>query len=89
MQLTLKFPATPEYASKHAELIVPLARDVSRAVLDFTPGSVAKVDEIIEVTQGILGDLEQPHNGVLFVLPVSRALGLHGGQARARGARDR
>jgi nitrogen regulatory protein PII len=44
-----------------------------------------KVDEIIEVTQNILGDLEQPHNGVLFVLPVSRALGLRGGQARARG----
>jgi nitrogen regulatory protein PII len=44
-----------------------------------------KVDEIVEATRRILGDLEQPNNGVLFVLPVSRVVGLHGAQARARG----
>lgn len=44
-----------------------------------------KVDEVIKITQNIMGDLEQPHNGALFVLPVSRVVGLHGAQARARG----
>ena len=44
-----------------------------------------KVDEVIKITQDIMGDLEQPHNGVLFVLPVSRVVGLHGAQSRARG----
>lgn len=44
-----------------------------------------KVQEVIQVTQEIMGDLEQPHNGALFVLPVSRVVGLHGAQSRARG----
>jgi len=44
-----------------------------------------KVDQIIAITQKIMGDLEQPDNGALFVLPVSRVVGLHGAQARARG----
>lgn len=43
----------------------------------------AMVDRLIEVTRKTIGDLEQPHNGVLFVLPVSRAVGLKGAQARA------
>lgn len=45
----------------------------------------ARVDRIIEATQAITGDLEDEHNGVLFVLPVTRVLGLHGAQKRARG----
>lgn len=44
----------------------------------------AKVDELIAITQENLGDMEQPENGVLFVLPVSRVIGLQGAQARAR-----
>lgn len=48
--------------------------------------SEEKVDEIIAISQEILGDLEQPDNGVIFVLPVSRVVGLHGAQARARGS---
>jgi nitrogen regulatory protein PII len=43
------------------------------------------VDQVIEATERILGDLEKPHNGVVFVLPVSRVVGLHGGQNRALG----
>jgi nitrogen regulatory protein PII len=43
------------------------------------------VDKVITATQEILGNLENPHNGVLFVLPVSRVVGLHGGQERASG----
>lgn len=42
------------------------------------------VDQIIRVTEEILGNMEDPHNGVIFVLPVSRVVGLHGGQMRAK-----
>lgn len=45
----------------------------------------AMVDKVIAATESVLGDLEQEHNGVLFVLPVSRVQGLKGGQQRARG----
>lgn len=34
------------------------------------------VDKLIKITQEITGDLESPNQGVLFVLPVSRAIGL-------------
>jgi nitrogen regulatory protein P-II 1 len=46
------------------------------------------VDRIVEKTQSILGDLNEANVGVLFVLPVSRVVGLHGGQARARKGKD-
>lgn len=42
------------------------------------------VDRIIEKTQEIMGDLNEANVGVLFVLPVSRVVGLHGGQIRAQ-----
>ena len=42
------------------------------------------VDRLIEVTENILGDMEKPKNGVIFVLPVVRAHGLSGGQERAK-----
>ena len=41
------------------------------------------VDRIIQTTEEIIGNLENPNNGVIFVLPVSRVKGLHGGQKRA------
>ena len=34
------------------------------------------VDALIEVSNQICGDLDEPNNGVLFVLPVERALGV-------------
>lgn len=34
------------------------------------------VDEVIKVTQDIVGDLSEPNTGILFVTPVTRALGL-------------
>ena len=43
----------------------------------------ATVDRLIEVTQEIVGDLESADNGLLFVLPVSRAVGVKGGQKRS------
>lgn len=44
----------------------------------------AQVDRIIEATEAITGNLDEPDTGALFVLPVSRAEGLHGAQKRAR-----
>ncbi len=42
------------------------------------------VDKLIAVTEQTLGNLENADSGVLFVLPVSQARGLHGGQKRAQ-----
>jgi hypothetical protein len=51
------------------------------------------VDELIRVTQRIMGNLQQPNNGVLFVLPVARVIGLNkefeGDDDRPAGERDR
>ncbi|MCX7682862.1 MAG: hypothetical protein N2508_13015 [Anaerolineae bacterium] len=41
------------------------------------------VDRVIEATQRIVGDLNQPHTGFLFVIPVVRVLGLD--RARKQG----
>ncbi len=46
--------------------------------------SEAWVDRLIEATERIIGDLERPDNGVMFVLPVYRAKGLRGGQERSK-----
>ena len=43
------------------------------------------VDRIVEATQAITGSLDEPHSGVLFVLPVTRAIGVHGAKNRAQG----
>jgi hypothetical protein len=48
VQLKLKYKPTPEYASALADLIVPVAREVSRANLDYSPSSLGEVDRIIE-----------------------------------------
>jgi nitrogen regulatory protein PII len=42
------------------------------------------VDKLIAATEQTLGNLESADSGVLFVLPVSQARGLHGGQKRAQ-----
>ncbi|MEN6571730.1 MAG: hypothetical protein ABFD24_07810 [Anaerolineaceae bacterium] len=34
------------------------------------------VDRVVEVTQSLIGDLNQPNTGILTVLPVTRAYGL-------------
>jgi uncharacterized protein DUF6278 len=48
MKLRLMFPPTPEFAAKHAELMVRTAKEISGVDLDFTPGSLVAVDEIVE-----------------------------------------
>lgn len=45
--------------------------------------SEERVDELVKTTEAIVGNLEKPDNGVIFVLPVLRAYGLSGGQKRA------
>jgi len=36
----------------------------------------ATVDKVVEVTEALVGNLNQPNTGILSVLPVTRALGL-------------
>ena len=45
----------------------------------------AQVDRIIEATQVITGNLDEPNSGAMFVLPVTRAVGLRGAQKRTQG----
>lgn len=40
------------------------------------------VDTLVERTRKVLGDLNQPENGVLFVLPVARVVGIGAAQQR-------
>lgn len=35
------------------------------------------LERVIAATERIVGDLSEPHTGLLFVVPVSRVLGLH------------
>jgi len=42
------------------------------------------VDRLVAATEAVLGDLDLPNSGFLFVVPVSRAVGL-----RKRGAQTR
>lgn len=37
----------------------------------------ALVNKLIEVTQGVCGNLNAPNKGVIFVLPVLRAIGIN------------
>jgi len=47
-----------------------------------------RVDELVGITEKILGDLNEPNTGVLFVLPVSRVFGLQGASRRAQGGKS-
>jgi nitrogen regulatory protein P-II 1 len=42
------------------------------------------LDRAIAATQGVVGDLYEPYSGLLFVLPVSRVVGLQGGHGQRR-----
>ena len=45
------------------------------------------VDKLVEITEDVLGDLNAPDTGMLVVLPVSHAAGVHGAGIRARGGK--
>ncbi len=38
----------------------------------------ATIDKIVAATESIIGDLNEPHTGVLFVMPVLRVVGIPG-----------
>lgn len=67
--------------------LLPSIRDLLRrddaprkTVFSIVPDEV--VDAIIDATVDLLGDLAEPGKGILFVLPVSRVVGLRiGGHA--------
>lgn len=48
LRLHLRYPPTPESAPRLAETIVAAAAEISGAHLDYSPGSLAAVDGIIE-----------------------------------------
>ena len=58
MKLELRYPATPENASDHAQLAVALARDEFGLALDYTPGSLETVDAQIDTMRedGLTGE---------------------------------
>lgn len=37
----------------------------------------AMLERVIQATEKVVGDLNEPHTGLLFAVPVSRVLGLH------------
>lgn len=58
-------------------------REVRHRTLFTVVESDEMVDKLIEVTEEKLGDLNDPDNGVMFVLPVSRVVGFDGAKERA------
>lgn len=48
MKLELRYPATPQNAAEHAALAVELARKEFDTDLDYSPGSLSRVDEEVE-----------------------------------------
>lgn len=48
MHLRLKYPPTPENATKHAILAVECIRDIEGIGLDYSPASLATIDRIVE-----------------------------------------
>ena len=48
LKLELRFPATPETASDHAQLAVKLAREEHDLELDFSPRSLEDLDALVD-----------------------------------------
>jgi nitrogen regulatory protein PII len=46
------------------------------------------VERLVEVTQEIMGDLNSPNTGALFVLPVSRAIGVQRAMGKTQGEQN-
>lgn len=45
------------------------------------------VDRLIQITEDVLGDLNDPDSGMLVALPVARAAGIQGASERAQGGK--
>lgn len=50
--------------------------DPSRTLFSVVPDGF-DIDRLIAATESVTGSLERPDTGILFVLPVARARGLH------------
>lgn len=48
MNLRLKYPPTPEYAAKHAEVAVDAVKRIEGVTLDYSPASLGEIDKIIQ-----------------------------------------
>jgi hypothetical protein len=48
VELRMQYPAEPEFAAQHAELAVSTARSISHVHLDYSVGSLKRLDGIIE-----------------------------------------
>ncbi|MGP4011426.1 hypothetical protein [Streptomyces sp. 4N124] len=57
MQLHLNYPLEPDSAPLHAAAIVEVAADISDAELDYSPGSIGLVEDIVDGfrTEGATG----------------------------------
>ena len=72
----------PEEQARRADLpILPTIRDLLQAddaprriIFSVVPDDL--VDAVVDATERIVGDLSEPQNGILFVLPVARVVGL-------------
>jgi nitrogen regulatory protein P-II 1 len=58
-------------------------REIRHRTIFTVVDSDEMVDRLIEVTEERLGDLNNPDNGVMFILPVSRVVGFAGAKKRA------
>ena len=58
-------------------------REIRHRTIFTVVDSDEMVDKLIDVTEKQLGDLNDPDNGVMFVLPVSRVVGFAGAKERA------
>lgn len=58
-------------------------REVRHRTIFTVVDSDEMVDRLVEVTERQLGDLDNPDNGVMFVLPISRVVGFAGAKERA------
>jgi hypothetical protein len=58
MKLQLRFPASPENALDHAQLAVEAAWEESEVDLDYSPASLARLDDQIEALreEGLTGE---------------------------------
>jgi len=52
------------------------SRELHHRTLFTVIGDEATLERVITATQRIIGDFTRPHNGLLFVVPVTRVLGL-------------
>lgn len=82
LKLELRFPATPETASDHAQLAVRLASEEHDVELDFSPRSLEGLDAVIDGLRedGLTGEEAAE---ALFVM------GCYLGEVLARGLRGR